>query len=230
MTSNDERGDRKHSEDSSGLLGWLQNNFTELRENSQEPLRALQTWRSMFGELSLKNLYLNPTDPKRMQAMADAGAFLRDAREVAGISAQELANTLNLRDPNLIDEVERGEQTLSLELIFRVASLTARNDPVPFILKFLRTYSPAFDAAMERWGVAVVPKFFERDRRFGNIFRSQDKFREMSDETFERYVDYMEAASNMALSMMSREEALAQPAKPKKKKSAAKTKPKPAED
>lgn len=205
-------GRARPPEDGFGIFSWLQNNLTELRENSQEPLRALQTWRSMFGELSLKNLYLNPTDPQRMQAMADAGAFLRDAREVAGISAHELANTLGLRDPDLIEEVERGEQTLSLEMIFRIASLIARNDPVPFILRFLRTYSPAFDAALERWGVAVVPKYFERDRRFSNIYRSQDRLRGVSDEMFQRYMGYMEAASELALTVMFEEQQDADPA------------------
>lgn len=193
----------------SNLFRWLQGNLSELRETSQEPLRVLQTWSSMFGELSLKNLYLSPTDPKRLQAMADAGRILRDAREVAGISAQELANTLGLRDTSLIDEVERGEQTLSLELIFRVASLIARNDPVPFILKFLRTYSPAFDAALERWGVASIPKWFERERRFANLFRARDELREFSDEEFDRFIAYVEGATDYALEIMHRESALA---------------------
>ena len=43
----------------------------------------------MFGESWLPAPLLKSLEPERLQAMADAGRFLRDARETAGMSLRD---------------------------------------------------------------------------------------------------------------------------------------------
>lgn len=179
----------------------LQNQVFEFAESSQEKIPILGILRPLLGDSWLKNMYLNPLDPKRLQAMADAGSFLQEAREIAGLTVQEVAQAAGLSDAKLTD-VEEGKASLSLETIFRIASLVARHDPVPFILKFLRTYNPTIESALERWGIAGIPKQFERERRFINIYREHDALRDLSDDEFERLVDYLGSATDLILDVM----------------------------
>lgn len=64
--------------------------------------------------------------------------------EVAGLTITELNDALKLKDRTLLEAVENGTATLSFELILRLAALLARNDPIPFILKYTRTYNPKY--------------------------------------------------------------------------------------
>ena len=67
--------------------------------------------------------------------MAMAGDSLRDVRQVAGLTASDIARALDLRDKSVWEAVEDGREVLSMELILRLASLLARNDPLPFVLR-----------------------------------------------------------------------------------------------
>ena len=113
------------------------------RVGSAIPMMASDNW--------LKDLYSKAISPERLSAMADAGSFLRDAREVAGLNLQELATALGLSDTELLEEVEQGRATLPFDMILRVAALIARHDPIPFILNFLRTYNPALEKRLDYW-------------------------------------------------------------------------------
>ncbi len=52
---------------------------------------------AMFGDYRLRDLLANTASPERLEAMAEAGHFLRDARETAGLSLAELSERLELR-------------------------------------------------------------------------------------------------------------------------------------
>jgi transcriptional regulator with XRE-family HTH domain len=131
--------------------------------------------------------------------MEESGAYLRDVRELAGLTQAELAEALHLSDKSLLEAAEKGTATLSFELILRMAALLARHDPVPFIIRFTRTYDPEIWAILERWGVGRLPLHFEREREFINIFRAHDAARKLSDHGFQQVLSFTKAAFEMAL-------------------------------
>ena len=160
---------------------------------------------AMFGDYRIRDLLANSASPERLEAMAEAGRFLRDARETAGLSIEELAERLELSDDTMLSSVEAGRSILPLELVLRTASLLARHDPVPFLIKFLRSYNPGLEAKLEQWGVMALPRNFERERRFVNLYRQHDFLRDLSDEEYKRFIDYMDASTNLVVEVMQRE-------------------------
>lgn len=163
---------------------------------------------AMFGENWLKWNVLKNFDPERLEAMADAGHFLRDARETAGLSLHDLAQSLGLKDDSLLVDIENGSRVMPVELLLRSASLIARHDPIPFMIKFMRTYNPLMGATMEQWGMMAVPKQYERERRWVNMYRQHDILRTLSDEEHERLISYVDGATNLVLDVMSKEKAV----------------------
>jgi len=177
---------------------------------------ASGTLGAMFGETWLRNAL--SLSPERHEAMAEAGHLLRDLRQTAGLSLRELSEGLGLADPELLADVERGEKILPIEHVLRAASLLARHDPVPFLIRFLRTYNPQLERALEDWGVMALPKQFERERRFLNLYRQHDFLRELSDDEFARFIDYMDSSTHLVADVMAREKAAwASKGKPKAK-------------
>ncbi len=170
-----------------------------------ELARNTATMTAMFGENWLRTNLLNQLEPERLEAMAEAGHFLRDARETAGMSIKDLADSLGLSDKAMLEEIESGQTIMPLELVLRSASLLARHDPIPFLIKFMRTYNPALEKKLEDWGVLVLPKQYERERRFVNIYRQHDILRSLTDDEYERFVHYMESSCNMVLDVMLKE-------------------------
>ncbi len=156
----------------------------------------------MYTDGWLKDLYMKSIDPERLRAMADAGELLKDAREVAGLNLQELAEILGLKDEELLEAVESGRATLPFDMILRIAALVARHDPIPFILKFVRTYNPALESRLDELGILQLPKQYERERRFVNLLRKQDELRAMKDEEFDRFLDLQEAAVEFSLTVL----------------------------
>ena len=142
----------------------------------------------------------------QLKLMVNAGQSLKDLREVAGLTASELSEAINLKDKSVIEAVENGTATLSFELILRLAALLARNDPIPFILKYSRTYSPETWRILTDWGVGKLPLHYERERQFINIYRSQDKARELSDEGFNRVLEFTKQAFNLSLHFIGEQE------------------------
>jgi transcriptional regulator with XRE-family HTH domain len=160
---------------------------------------------AMFGESWLKSTVLKTLEPERLEAMADAGKLLRDARETAGLTLKELTDSLGVKDDTLLEDIESGERIMPLELMFRSASLIARHDPIPFLIKFMRTYNPALGDTLDQWGIMALPIQYERERRWINLYRQHDKLREMSDAEYDRLVDYVDSATNLVLDVMAKE-------------------------
>lgn len=167
--------------------------------------RNTATMTAMFGESWLRNALLTKLEPERLEAMADAGRFLHDARETAGMSLKDLAESLGLSDRGVLEDIESGETIMPLELMLRSAALLARHDPIPFLIKFMRTYNPALEKTLEQWGVLALPKQYERERRFVNLMRKHDVLRRLSDTEFDRFIHYMESSSNLVLDVMLKE-------------------------
>jgi len=180
--------------------------FTEITSqvagSALELARTATTFTALESGNWLKDTYRKNLEPERLQAMADAGHFLKDAREVAGMNLEDLAEALGMADPGLLREVEEGHRTLPLETIFRVASLIARHDPIPFIIQFMRTYNPRLGATLEQWGITALPKQYERERRFLNIYRQHDILRTLSDDEYARLIKYVGSATEFVLQVM----------------------------
>ena len=142
----------------------------------------------------------------QLKLMVAAGQSLKDLREVAGLTATELSEAINLKDKSLIEAVENGTATLSFELIVRLSALLARNDPIPFILKYSRTYSPETWKLLNDWGAGRLPLQYQREREFINIYRSKDAARQLSDEGFAQVLEFTRHAFNMSLHFIAEQE------------------------
>jgi transcriptional regulator with XRE-family HTH domain len=160
---------------------------------------------AMFGENWLRSTVLNQLEPERLEAMAEAGHFLRDARETAGMSIKDLAESLGLQDKAMLEDIESGQTIMPLEVMLRSASLLARHDPIPFLIKFMRTYNPALEKTLEQWGVLALPKQYERERRFINLYRQHDVLRGFTDAEYERFIHYMQGSISLVLDVMQSE-------------------------
>ena len=199
--------DKEHD----SLLDSLRRLTGQVAGGTLELARNTATMTAMFGENWLRNTVMNHMEPERLEAMAEAGHFLRDARETAGMSIKDLAESLGLSDKSMLEDIESGQTIMPLELMLRSASLLARHDPIPFLIKFMRTYNPALEQALEQWGVLALPKQYERERRFVNLYRQHDVLRSLSDDEYERFIHYMESSSNLVLDVMLREKEASAP-------------------
>lgn len=179
----------------------------QVAEGTFDLARNTAAMTAMFGENWLRGTLLKQLEPERLEAMAEAGHFLRDARETAGISVKELADMLDLRDRHVLEDIESGETIMPLELMLRSAALLARHDPIPFLIKFMRTYNPALEQTLEQWGVMALPRQFERERRFVNLVRQHDDLRGLSDEEYDRFIHYMDSSCQLVLDVMLKEKA-----------------------
>ena len=193
------------TKDNDSLLDSLRRLTGQVAGGTLELARNTATMTAMFGENWLRNTVLNQMEPERLEAMADAGHFLRDARETAGMSIKDLSESLGLSDKSVLEDIESGETIMPLELMLRSASLLARHDPIPFPIKFMRTYNPALEKTLEQWGELALPKQYERERRFVNLYRQHDVLRGLSDDEYERFIHYMESSSNLVLDVMLKE-------------------------
>ncbi|MDM8514641.1 helix-turn-helix transcriptional regulator [Desulfobacterales bacterium HSG16] len=137
--------------------------------------------------------------PERKKMVEEAGASIRDLREVTGLTVNDLSDALQLPDQSLLKAVENGTATLSFELILRLSSLLARHDPLPFVIRFTRTYNPEVWSVLQDWGLGRLPLQLERERKFINIYRGNDKARTLSDEAFERVLAFVNSAFEMSL-------------------------------
>lgn len=142
----------------------------------------------------------------QLKLMVAAGQSLKDLREVAGLTISELNDALQLKDKSFLEAVENGTATLSFELILRLSALLARNDPVPFILKYSRAYSPETWKLLNDWGAGRLPLQYQREREFINIFRSKDQARQLSDEGYSKVLEFTREAFNMSLHFIAEQE------------------------
>lgn len=147
---------------------------------------------------------MNSRDQLRM--MLAAGDSLEDIRKVAGLTLSEMSEALNLQDKSVLEAIENGTSALSFELILRLASLVARNDPIPFIMRAARNYNPEAWKLLNDWGVGKLPLQFERERQFINIFRRHDDARNLSDEGFQKVLDFTRQSFEMSLHFVEQQE------------------------
>jgi transcriptional regulator with XRE-family HTH domain len=160
--------------------------------------------RATDTSLKVARALINSQD--QLRTMLTAGQSLKDIREVAGLTLSEMSEALNLKDKSILEAIENGTTTLSFELILRLASLVARNDPIPFIMRTTRNYNPEVWQLLNDWGVGRLPLQFEREREFINIFRRHDDARNLSDEGFRKILDFTRQSFEMSLHFIEEQE------------------------
>jgi transcriptional regulator with XRE-family HTH domain len=186
-------GDPSLLESAARLTGGLASGaLKEMLKRGEASLR----WGS---NLLLDSPLLNSLSPDRLEAMKQAGTALHDMRETAGLTLEDLSKALDMADTSLLRAVENGTATLSFDLVLRLASLLARNDPLPFIIRFARTYNPQLEKMLEGLGAGNLSRQIERERRFVNILRKRDGVRKLSDEQFQKVLEFSESAFNLAM-------------------------------
>ncbi|WP_416399152.1 helix-turn-helix domain-containing protein [Allohahella sp. A8] len=158
------------------------------------------------GSYKVGKSILNSQDQLRL--MAAAGQSLKDLREVTGLTITEISDAVNLKDRSFWEAVEDGTATLSFELILRLSALLARNDPIPFILKYTRTYNPEIWRLLNDWGLGRLPLQYERERQFINIYRRHDAARTLSDEGFQTVLGFTRKSFEMSLHFIQESERL----------------------
>jgi len=186
-------------EDNSSLLGSLLGGLMDI------PGQAVKLASGTPLEQVLKMLKYSP---EQLEKMGSAGTALKDAREVAGLTLTELSSAIGLKDPDLLETVEEGKSGLPFEILLRLASFYARNDPVPFVMKYARTYSPGIWDVMETLGLDKLTLEAEREIQFLNIYRSHDAARQLSDDGFERVRAFTQRAFEMALHFVAEQESI----------------------
>lgn len=143
-----------------------------------------------------------PKERLSSSLLRETGNYVRELREVAGITRDDLAEALEVSDTSYIAAIESGTATLSFDLILRLASVIARHDPVPFVFKLLRTYNPDLWEELSDWGVTGLSDQYEKERRFVNLLRQHDDARELSHEEFDQVLEFTGAALDMALNFV----------------------------
>lgn len=144
--------------------------------------------------------------PENLELMGKAGTALKDLRETAGLTLDELSSAIDFDNPNLLKSIEEGKAALPIDLMLRLASLYSRHDPLPFILRFSHTYYPGLEKVLQNSGISSLLIEAERELKFLNIYRNADDARKLSNEGFERVLDFTRQAFLMALHFVSDQE------------------------
>ena len=168
--------------------------------------RQVQAWSgSILGgvgtatdvAMTLAQSKLQRPGPKA--AVSKAAALLRDLREAAGLTVEDLGRLLELDDPSLMGLVESGKVGLPFDVILRLAAVLGRNDPIGFILQMTRSYNPRTWKTLEALGIGKLVVQAGREREFANIYRSHDAARNLSDADFAAALAFTDAAFKTAL-------------------------------
>jgi plasmid maintenance system antidote protein VapI len=158
-------------------------------------------WAGTAAEMAVGATAPLVKEPKRRAALERAGAVLRDARETAGMTANDVAEALDFTDTNLLDLAESGRIALPFEVILRLASLLARNDPIAFVMNLTRFYNPGLWKILEQVGIGKLALNVGREREFINIFRANDKVRGLKDDEFKIVLDFTGKAFDSAIEL-----------------------------
>ena len=153
----------------------------------------------LSGTTNYTQKQFDKLSPSQKQLLHHAGEMIRDTREVAGLSYDEMSEALELSDKSLLEAIEEGTATVSFEIILKLSSLLARHDPIPFALELLQAYQPELWQTFESWGLGRWPGHYGRERSFTNIFRKNDEARDLTDEEFEKALELTQSAFNMAI-------------------------------
>lgn len=171
--------------------------------------RQLHSWTgSLLGgvgtaaDVSLALAAASVQRPGPKAAVAKAAALVKDAREAAGLTLDDLGAALELEDASFMALVESGKVGLPFDLILRLATILGRNDPITFVLQLTRSYNPRVWKSLEALGVGKLLVQAGREREFANIYRSNHLARQLSDKEFAAVLKFSTAAFTSGLEFL----------------------------
>lgn len=183
--------------------------------------RQLHSWTGTLlggvgtaADMSLALAAASVQRPGPKAAVSKAAALVKDAREAAGLTLDDLGEALDLQDPSFMALVESGKVGLPFDLILRMATILGRNDPITFILQLTRSYNPRVWKSLEALGVGKLLVQAGREREFANIYRSHGAARQLSDQDFAAALAFSAAAFDSALVFLGHAKKKPAPAKP----------------
>ncbi len=182
----------------SGLASLAPGRLTSQVRNMAE---NVMEWAGTAAEMAVGATAPLVKEPTRRAALEKAGAVLRDARETAGLTASDVSAALDFSDTNLLDLAESGRVALPFEVILRLASLLARNDPLPFVMNLTRFYNPGLWKIIEQLGIGKLALNVGREREFMNIYRSYDAARQLKDDEFKLVLQFTASAFEAAVDL-----------------------------
>ncbi len=115
--------------------------------------------------------------PAQKAAVAKAGRQLRQWREAAGLTLEELSTAVGLGDAKLISQAEGGLASLPFDLVLRLAGVLGRRDPVPVAMALTRQYNPELWKTLEGLGIGKLAVHGTREREMVNIYRGRPSSR-----------------------------------------------------
>lgn len=151
------------------------------------------------ADLAMASAGAQAQDPKQRAAILQAGAMLKQMRESAGMTVQDVSRALDLKDPALLETAESGGAALPFEIILRLASVVGREDPATAMMRLTRAYNPALWKTLDQAGIGRLMVQAGREREVANIYRASDDARRLSDEEFASVLEFMRQAFNMAV-------------------------------
>lgn len=171
--------------------------------------RQLHSWAgSLLGgvgtaaDMSLALAAASVQRPGPKAAVAKAAKLVKDAREAAGMTLDDLGAALELEDASFMALVESGKAGLPFDMILRLAAILGRNDPVTFVLQLTRSYNPRLWRSLEALGIGKLLVQAGREREFANIYRSNHVARELSDKEFAAALAFSAKAFDSALEFL----------------------------
>jgi transcriptional regulator with XRE-family HTH domain len=151
------------------------------------------------SELTLNLAKARATEPRQQAALAKAGSMLQRARQAAGMTTQELSRALAITDPALLEQAEIGKAQLPVEVVLRLASVLGRHDPMPFAMKFARTYNPQLWKALDGLGIGSLVALAGRERELANLYRANDDARRLTDADFADVLAFTKTGFDMTV-------------------------------
>ena len=168
--------------------------------------RQLQSWSSSIlggvgtaTDVALTLAQSRKLKPGPKAAVDKAAGLLRDLRQTAGLTIDDLGRLLELDDPSFMKLVESGTVGLPFDLILRLTAVLGRNDPVGFVMQMTRSYNPGAWKTLEALGVGKLLVQAGRERELANIYRSNDSARALSDADFAAALGFADAAFKTAI-------------------------------
>jgi transcriptional regulator with XRE-family HTH domain len=151
-------------------------------------------------------------DPAKKSAVAKAGRQLRQWREAAGLTLEEVSSAVGLGDAELMAQAEGGIIALPFDLVLRLAGVLGRRDPLPVVMALTRQYNPDLWRTLEGLGVGKLVVQGTRERELANIYRGSDAARALDDESFASVLAFTRQAFEMAVAFKTAAEASAEEA------------------
>jgi transcriptional regulator with XRE-family HTH domain len=150
-------------------------------------------------DLAFATARAGTADPERRETIGKAGKVLKEMRESAGLTVQDVTQAVDLSEPDLLEAAERGKAALPFEVLLRLASVLGRSDPVSATLKLARAYNPGLWKTLDDLGFGQLVVQAGREREFANVYRANDAARRLSDLDFAAVLAFTKAAFDMAV-------------------------------